>query len=183
MTIGKWAGIIAVGLGTGGGLGLYFGSSLLAPTVTSLGIGGADYTVTHPAETQQTFQETFDALPKIADGFTRIYRGTGSPNVQQVGNAFRANPTQAPNGAEVFATEAEATLHAGSEHPELVSATTNISTALGYPTSSSGSVIVYDVPNAIAQRTFFNNLINPAQSELFFKGSIPDAFRIATIPK
>jgi RHS repeat-associated protein len=184
-SIAKAAGGAALIIGTGGGGALYLGSSLIAPTITGLGITGAEYAATHPQETEELSEYTLQNLPKVAQGFQQIYRGTASPNVTQVGDAYRSNPSLAPSGETTLATTEEAIKHMGAMgHPELVSASTNLGSAMTYG-GSNGSIVVYNIPT---NTPMYNNLlrlqnINPVQGEMFFKGSIPDIFRVATISK
>lgn len=119
-------------------------------------------------------------LPEAASGTTRVFRGTGHPNVQQVGLEYRANPAAAPSGAKQFLTESEAKMHAfgGRPDPSAVSATTDFGTARQYTKGPGAGTVVYDVPQSVYSQL---PKPNPVQGEVVFSGSIPDEFRIGVV--
>lgn len=123
-----------------------------------------------------------DDLPKTKSGTRRIYRGTQNPEQPQVGAKYRDDPSAAPPpGRRLSAAEAEQHVAFVEPDPRAVSATTDLPTALRYPTPAHGEVVVYDVPI-----TFLEDFVvegDPLLGELLFPDQIPDTFRIGRLVK
>jgi hypothetical protein len=114
-------------------------------------------------------------LPPVTNGATRVFRGTGSPEVPQVGIQYRGNPASAPDGATNFMSQAEANIHATARG---TTTGVSVSTDVGTARLANPNVVVYDVPNSV-----FNQLPtgDKAQFERVFFGSVPNVFRIGRI--